>query len=131
VRSLLKVLDQTLTALHPRVYRSITSASCHHDKSSFPLQRHFFGFRWFRCQSKPEIGHNLRIEFLLSLRRSYPGDTPCPCRMVIFGILTGPSVKIIEVVTQHFNQATVIGHTGFCAMDKKQQADWYQRLDVV
>ena len=131
MRSLLKVLDQTLTALHPRVYRSITSASCHHDKSSFPLQRHFFGFRWFRCQSKPEIGHNLRIEFLLSLRRSYPGDTPCPCRMVIFGILTGPSVKIIEVVTQHFNQATVIGHTGFCAMDKKQQADWYQRLDVV
>jgi len=28
-------------------------------------------------------------------------------------------------VTQHFNQATVIGHTGFCAMDKKRQADWY------
>jgi hypothetical protein len=51
--------------------------------------------------------------------------------MVIFGILTGPSVKIIEIVTQHFNQATVIGHTGFCAMDKKWQADWYQRLDVV
>ena len=37
--------------------------------------------------------------------------------MIVFGILTGPSVKIIEVVTQHFNQATVIGHTGFCAMD--------------
>src|SRR6476469_2171099 len=101
----------------PGFDRSITSANCHHDKSSFPLQRHFFGFRWFRCQSQPDIGNNLRIEFLLSLRRSYPGDTPCPCRMVIFGILTGPSVNIIEVVTQHFNQATVIGHTGFFAMD--------------
>lgn len=51
--------------------------------------------------------------------------------MVIFGILTGPSVKIIEVVTQHFNQATVIGHPGFCGMDKKRQAGYYQRLDVV
>ncbi|MEG4986133.1 hypothetical protein QUB08_10240 [Microcoleus sp. BR0-C5] len=23
------------------------------------------------------------------------------------------------------------GDTGFCAMDQKRQADWYQRLDVV
>lgn len=51
--------------------------------------------------------------------------------MVIFGILTDQSVKIIEVVTQHFSQPTVIGHTGFCAMDKKRQADWYQQLEVV
>ncbi|MEG4176334.1 MULTISPECIES: hypothetical protein [unclassified Microcoleus] len=40
-------------------------------------------------------------------------------------------MKIIEVVTQHFNQAIFIGHTGCCAMAQKRQADWYQRLDVV
>ena len=111
--------------------RSITSPSCHHDNSSFPLQRHCFGFRWLGCHFKPDLGHHLGIEFLLSLRWVYPGDTPCPCTTVIFGILMSPSAKVIEVVTQHFNPATVIGHTGFCAMDKKRQADCYQGPDVV
>ncbi|MEG4938613.1 hypothetical protein [Microcoleus sp. F4-D5] len=42
-----------------------------------------------------------------------------------------PSAKVIEVVAQHFNPATVIRHSGFCAMDKKRQADCYQGPDVV
>ena len=119
----LSVLSKFLTKLLQRSIqafdRSLPPSSCYHDKSSFP-KCCFFGFRGLRCQFKPDFGHNLRVKFL---------QFYCELVRVIAVVeqngnlrdIDRFSAKVIEVVTQQFNQALVIRHTRFGAVGKKRQ----------
>jgi len=86
----------------------------------------FFGFCRLGCQFKPDLGHDLGIEFLQSGSQGLwmiaivqqDGDLWNIDRL---------GAKIIEVVTQHFEQALVIGDIGFSAMSEKRKTQCIHR----
>jgi len=120
----LEVFDQTLTALSPGVRPFNHPPCCHQDKSRFTLCC-FFGFRGLGCDLKPDLGENLWVEFL-----EFCGDFVWVVATVEQNCnlwnINGFNAKVIQVVAQQFNQATVVRHTGRSAVGKKRKT---QRLD--
>ena len=119
--ALVSVLSKFLTKLLQRsthaLERSLPPSSCHWDKSRFP-KCCFFRFRGFRCQFKSNFGHNLWINLL---------QCCCECVRVIATVEQNGNLwdidrfgtKVIQAITQQFNQALVIGSIRLGAMGKK------------
>ena len=119
VQSFLKVFDQTLTAFHPSIRALNDPSGCHWDKSRLALG-YFLGFGWLRCEFKPDLGHDLWVEFL-QLCCELVRVIPPVKQNGNFGDIDGFSSKVVQVVAQQFNQALIIGYTRFSAVGKKRQ----------
>ena len=124
-KGMLKVFDQTLAAVNPRI-----GTLNHPSDRNWNKARLSFGFLvsfgWFRSQLKPDFGHDLGINLLKRLNQV--------TRMIAmvkqnrnFGDVHGLVAKIIHILGQHFNQPLVIRNIRRGAMGKKGKAEGINR----
>ena len=120
----LKVLDQTLTPLHPSIGTLNAPARCNRNKSCFALGC-FFGFRGLRSKLEANLGHDLRIERLQCLpervRMIAVVKQNCDLRNIDW-----LGTKVVQVVAEHLNQTLVVSDVCFCTGREKWQS---QRID--
>ncbi len=121
----LKVLDQTLTTLHPSIRPLHDPPSRDYNKPCFPLGC-FFRFRWLGRKFKANLGHNLRVNLLQGCDELV-GMIAMIQQNGDFGNVDGFSAKVIQIATQHFNQPLVIRDIGFGAMGKEWKAQSINR----
>lgn len=120
IQGTLKVLDETLAPLHPRIGSLNNPPCCNGNKAHFAFCC-FLSLGRLERELEANLRHDLRVkQFERHLERV--GMVAVVKQNRDLGKVHGLGAKVVEMVNQHLNQPLVISHTCLGAVREERQS---------